>query len=103
MRIIPAIRCNRLYEGIFVIALSVITVLYGYVNATKTKVVEQHYLTKKKNADMIVMNNPREEGAGFGTDTNAVTIYSKKGNQRIDKCSKFEVSNKILDYYLSLR
>ena len=58
---------------------------------------------KKKNADMIVMNNPREEGAGFGTDTNAVTIYSKKGNQRIDKCSKFEVSNKILDYYLSLR
>lgn len=58
---------------------------------------------KKKNADMIIMNNPREEGAGFGTDTNAVTIYSKKGSLRIDKCSKFEVSNKILDYYLSLR
>jgi phosphopantothenoylcysteine decarboxylase / phosphopantothenate---cysteine ligase len=43
---------------------------------------EQDYALQKmssKNADMIVLNSLRDEGAGFGTDTNKVTIYTKNG------------------------
>lgn len=71
--------------------------------ALETQDAEKNALEKlrRKKADMIVMNNPKEEGAGFGTDTNAVTIYSAKGSTKVEKCSKFEVSNRIIDYYLS--
>ena len=34
----------------------------------------------KKNADMIVANNVKAEGAGFGTDTNIVTIFKRDGS-----------------------
>ena len=51
----------------------------------------------KKNADMIVANNVKVEGAGFGTDTNVVTIYTKNNEIRLDKLSKTEVAEKIFD------
>lgn len=51
----------------------------------------------KKNADMIVANNVKVEGAGFGTDTNVVTIYTKDNEIRLDKLSKLEVAEKIFD------
>lgn len=50
----------------------------------------------KKNADMIVANNVKVEGAGFGTDTNVVTIFTKNNEIRLDKLSKLEVAEKIL-------
>jgi phosphopantothenoylcysteine decarboxylase/phosphopantothenate--cysteine ligase len=51
----------------------------------------------KKNADMIVANNVKVEGAGFGTDTNVVTIFTKNSEIRLDKLSKTEVAEKIFD------
>lgn len=51
----------------------------------------------KKNADMIVANNVKVEGAGFGTDTNVVTIFTKNNEIRLDKLSKTEVAEKIFD------
>ena len=51
----------------------------------------------KKNADMIVANNVKVEGAGFGTDTNVVTIFTKDNEIRLDKLSKTEVAEKIFD------
>lgn len=51
----------------------------------------------KKNADMIVANNVKVEGAGFGTDTNVVTIFTKNNEIRLDKLSKLEVAEKIFD------
>ena len=51
----------------------------------------------KKNADMIVANNVKVEGAGFGTDTNVVTIFTKDKEIRLDKLSKTEVAEKIFD------
>ena len=51
----------------------------------------------KKNADMIVANNVKIEGAGFGTDTNVVTIFTKDNEIRLDKLSKLEVAEKIFD------
>ena len=51
----------------------------------------------KKNADMIVANNVKVEGAGFGTDTNVVTIFTNDNEIRLDKLSKLEVAEKIFD------
>ncbi len=49
--------------------------------AAETANVEEYARKKlrEKNADMIVANNVKAEGAGFGTDTNIVTIYKKDG------------------------
>ena len=55
---------------------------------------------KRKNLDYIAANNLKTEGAGFGTDTNVVTIYSKEGSIALPKMSKDEVADKLLDVIL---
>lgn len=57
---------------------------------------------KNKNLDLIVLNNPNTEGAGFGTDTNIVTLIDKKGSEALPIMSKYEVGNAILNKYLKL-
>jgi len=58
----------------------------------------------RKSADMIVANDVTQEGAGFDTDTNIVTMYLP-GTQEISlpKLSKFDVANRIFDQALSIR
>lgn len=51
----------------------------------------------KKNLDMIVCNNLKEQGAGFQTDTNKVTIIDRKSTEELGLMSKAEVADKILD------
>ncbi|ULQ52884.1 bifunctional phosphopantothenoylcysteine decarboxylase/phosphopantothenate--cysteine ligase CoaBC [Flavihumibacter fluvii] len=62
---------------------------------------EQAYARQKmaaKNADMIVLNSLRDAGAGFGTDTNKVTIYSRNGlEQSFPVKSKTAVATDIVD------
>jgi phosphopantothenoylcysteine decarboxylase/phosphopantothenate--cysteine ligase len=55
-------------------------VLVGF--ALETDREEEHALSKlkKKNLDLIVLNSMRDEGAGFGTDTNKVTMIDRSGN-----------------------
>ena len=50
-----------------------------------------------KNADMICANSLRKSGAGFGTDTNIITLITKDGNQELEMMSKFDAANIILD------
>jgi len=57
---------------------------------------------KNKNLDLIVLNDPNTEGAGFGTDTNIVTLIDKKGSEALPIMSKYEVGNAILSKYLKL-
>lgn len=52
---------------------------------------------ESKNADMIVANNLKVKGAGFGTDTNVVTIITKAGIKELPLLSKEEVANEILN------
>jgi phosphopantothenoylcysteine decarboxylase / phosphopantothenate---cysteine ligase len=67
---------------------------------------EKNYALKKlsdKNADMIVLNSLKDEGAGFGHDTNKITIFDKKGGEYLfDKKSKADVAidivNAIIQY-----
>ncbi|WP_080846499.1 bifunctional phosphopantothenoylcysteine decarboxylase/phosphopantothenate--cysteine ligase CoaBC [Cytobacillus gottheilii] len=58
---------------------------------------------KKKNADMIVANNVKTEGAGFGTDTNIVTLYKKDGSViELPLLDKKTVAMKILEEAIQL-
>lgn len=52
---------------------------------------------EKKNLDMIVCNNLKEQGAGFQTDTNKVTIIDRKSTEELGLMSKAEVADRILD------
>ncbi len=58
---------------------------------------------KKKNADMIVLNSLKDEGAGFGHDTNKVTIFEKSGKEfNFDMKSKTEVAKDIVDTIINV-
>jgi phosphopantothenoylcysteine decarboxylase / phosphopantothenate---cysteine ligase len=72
-------------------------VLVGF--AAETENVEEYAKTKlkSKNLDMIVANNVKEEGAGFGVDTNIITIYRR--DEKVTKLpllSKKEAARSIL-------
>ncbi|MCM3569117.1 bifunctional phosphopantothenoylcysteine decarboxylase/phosphopantothenate--cysteine ligase CoaBC [Neobacillus mesonae] len=73
--------------------------------AAETNNVEEYAQKKlkKKNADMIVANNVKTNGAGFGTDTNIVTLYKKNGSKlELPIMSKTAVAGKILEEVSSL-
>jgi phosphopantothenoylcysteine decarboxylase/phosphopantothenate--cysteine ligase len=73
-------------------------VLVGF--ALETDDEREHALQKlkKKNADMIVLNSLRDEGAGPGSDTNKITIFEKNGKETaFEKKSKIEVAKDIVD------
>ena len=52
---------------------------------------------ESKNVDMICANSLTDEGAGFGVDTNIITLITKNGAEKLPKLSKFECANAILD------
>jgi phosphopantothenoylcysteine decarboxylase/phosphopantothenate--cysteine ligase len=51
----------------------------------------------RKNLDMIVLNSMRDRGAGFGTDTNKVTIFTRESRKEYPLKSKREVAADIVD------
>jgi phosphopantothenoylcysteine decarboxylase/phosphopantothenate--cysteine ligase len=58
----------------------------------------------QKNADLIVANDVSEEGAGFDTDTNIATLFSRDGRDLpLPRMSKGDVAQRILDEALRLR
>ena len=58
---------------------------------------------KKKNADLIVLNDVTAKGAGFGVDTNIVTLISDSAVKEYPLMSKREVADVILDEALAIR
>ena len=50
-----------------------------------------------KNVDLMVANNLRTEGAGFGTDTNVVTLISADEVTELPIMSKLDVADRLLD------
>jgi phosphopantothenoylcysteine decarboxylase/phosphopantothenate--cysteine ligase len=58
---------------------------------------------KNKNADMVVMNSLNDKGAGFGTDTNKITIFDKSGKEfNYGLMSKKEAAKNIVDTIIQL-
>ncbi len=79
-------------------------VFVGFALETDNEIDNAIKKLKSKSLDFIVVNNPREEGAAFGTDTNKVTILSDSGENRVDLpvMSKYDVALRILDRVRSL-
>lgn len=76
-------------------------VLVGF--AAETENVEENAMRKiaSKNLDLIVANNVAQEGAGFGTDTNIVSLYDPNGLViSLPQLAKKEVAERILDLAL---
>jgi phosphopantothenoylcysteine decarboxylase/phosphopantothenate--cysteine ligase len=67
---------------------------------------ERQYAMDKlasKNADLIVLNSLNDEGAGFGYDTNKVTIFEKGGNEiAYDRKPKQQVAKDIVDRIVNM-
>ena len=73
----------------------------GFSMETENMLENSRAKLTKKNVDMIVANNLKVKGAGFGTDTNVVTIITTDGCKELDIRSKVEVANAILDEIMS--
>ena len=71
--------------------------LCGFSMETEHMLENSRRKLEKKHLDMIVANNVKTEGAGFGTDTNVVTILTKETIVELPMMSKEEVAEKILD------
>lgn len=69
----------------------------GFSMETENMLENSRKKLEKKNLDMIVCNNLKEQGAGFQTDTNKVTIIDRKSTEELGLMSKAEVADKILD------
>lgn len=71
-------------------------VLIGFSMETENMVERTKEKLVKKNCDYIVANNLKERGAGFGTDTNIVTLISKDYEKEFGILSKYDTAVKIL-------
>lgn len=78
-------------------------ILCGFSMETKDLLENSRAKLVKKNLDVIVANNLKVEGAGFGTDTNVVTFITKNEVKELPLMDKAEVADCILDYLLDLR
>ncbi|MDE6318806.1 MAG: bifunctional phosphopantothenoylcysteine decarboxylase/phosphopantothenate--cysteine ligase CoaBC [Lachnospiraceae bacterium] len=77
-------------------------ILCGFSMETEHLLENSRAKLEKKKIDMIVANNLRQEGAGFGTDTNVVTLLTKQGTEELPLLSKEEVADRLLDRLLAL-
>lgn len=72
----------------------------GFSMETENLVENSEEKLIKKNLDMVAANNIKVAGAGFGTDTNVITLITKDGEKQLPVMSKEEVADKILDEIL---
>ena len=72
--------------------------LCGFSMETQDMIGNSRAKLTKKHLDMIVANNLKTEGAGFGTDTNVVTLITQNEEVSLPKLSKEETALKILDF-----
>lgn len=71
-------------------------ILCGFSMETENMLENSREKLKRKKIDMIVANNLKVEGAGFGTDTNVVTIITRDKEKALDKMTKEEVAHRLL-------
>lgn len=71
--------------------------LCGFAMETQNLLENAREKLQRKNLDMLVANNLKEEGAGFGTDTNVVTILTPSAEIALEKMSKDEVAFRIIN------
>lgn len=77
--------------------------LCGFAMETQDLIGNARQKLQKKNLDMIVANSLRVEGAGFGGDTNVVTMITENEEISLGKMSKEETASKIMDRIMDIR
>ena len=71
--------------------------IVGFALETDNEQVNAEKKLAEKNLDMIVLNSLRDEGAGFGHDTNKVTFIDGSSREELPLASKAEVAERIAD------
>lgn len=77
-------------------------IVCGFSMETENLIENSKTKLAKKNADMIAANNLNVEGAGFGVDTNVVTLITKDNVKELEKMTKEQVAEAILDHILAM-
>ncbi|MCM1243630.1 MAG: bifunctional phosphopantothenoylcysteine decarboxylase/phosphopantothenate--cysteine ligase CoaBC, partial [Roseburia sp.] len=77
--------------------------LCGFSMETENMVENSRIKLKKKNLDLIVANNLKQPGAGFGTDTNIVTFLTENETVELPIMNKEEVADELLTYIMAKR
>lgn len=77
-------------------------IICGFSMETSNLIENSEKKLNSKNCDMIIANNLNDNGAGFGVDTNKVSIITKDNIQSLDVLSKKEVAFEILNRALEL-
>ena len=77
-------------------------VICGFSMETKDMLENSRAKLLKKNVDMICANNLKQDGAGFGVDTNIITMITKEGVWELPLQSKLSAAHAILDKAISM-
>lgn len=78
--------------------------LVGFALETNNAIAYGKEKLKKKNLDFIVVNSLEDQGAGFGHNTNKITILDKNNNSRnFELATKKKVAINIIDYLIHIR
>ena len=77
--------------------------LCGFAMETQNMLENARAKLIKKNLDMVVANNLKVAGAGFGTDTNVVTLITSEGTTELELLSKDMVAEKLVTEILKQR
>lgn len=77
--------------------------LCGFSMETRDMLKNSREKLYKKNLDMIVANNLKVEGAGFGVDTNVITMITQSGEYALPMMSKDEAAKRIIDKIMEIR
>jgi len=78
-------------------------ILAGFALETHNELANATAKLKRKNLDIIIMNSMQDNGAGFGYDTNRITIIDKSNNiDKFELKSKEETAKDILDKIVSM-
>lgn len=79
------------------------TILCGFSMETEHMLENSRRKLEKKNLDMIAANNLKDEGAGFGTDTNVLTLITRDGEKQLKLMSKEAAANELLSELLLMK
>ena len=71
-------------------------------SATENLIENSRKKLEKKNCDMIAANNLKCEGAGFGTDTNIITLITNDSINELPFMTKEQAADRILDAIISI-
>ncbi|MBR5164985.1 MAG: bifunctional phosphopantothenoylcysteine decarboxylase/phosphopantothenate--cysteine ligase CoaBC [Ruminococcus sp.] len=77
-------------------------VVCGFSMETENVIENSRKKLTKKNCDMICANSIKKAGAGFGTDTNIITMITPDGDEELELMSKFDAANIILSRLAAL-